>query len=313
MAGVDLISIAALTVAATITTGTTLLYASLGEILTERAGILNLGVEGMMLVGAMAGFAAANAAHNPWVGVLAGAAAGSALALVHAVLTITLRANQTVSGLALTIFGSGLASYLGKPLVGVALAQPFTAVHIPVLSNLPVVGPALLQQNPLVYLAFALVALLHYWLKRTHGGLALRAVGESPAAADAAGISVPLVRYLATAAGGALAGMAGVHLSLAVSPSWGEGMVAGRGWVAVALVIFAAWSPWRAVLGALLFGGVEALAFRIQALGSNLSHFVLDMLPFLVTVAVLALAVARARRQFLAPAALGGVYERERR
>lgn len=308
------IEVSGYTLAATVTAGTTILYAALGELLTERAGVLNLGVEGMMLCGAVAGFGAALALGNPWLGVAAAALAGAALALVHAVLSVSLRANQIVSGLSLTIFGTGLASYVGKPLIGVALSRPFQPVPIPVLEQVPVLGPALFNQNPLVYLSYVLIPLLAFWLYRTPGGLNLRAVGENPGAADAAGIPVARVRHACTVLGGLLAGVAGAHLSLAVAPSWVDGMVAGRGWVAVALVIFAAWDPWRAVLGAYLFGGVEALSFRIQAFGTHVSHFFLNMLPYLFTIAVLVGAVARTgARGWAAPAALGLPYDREQR
>jgi ABC-type uncharacterized transport system permease subunit len=302
------------TLAATVVAGTPILYAALGEILAERAGVLNLGVEGMMLVGAVTGYMAALKTGSPWAGLAAAALAAAALGLVHALLTVTLRANQVVSGLALTIFGTGFASYLGKPVIGVPLQASFQKVAIPGLAQVPLLGPVLFAQDPLVYLSYLLVAALGYWIYRTRPGLHLRAVGENPAAADALGVSVFAIRYAYVVAGGALAGVAGAYLSLAVAPSWVEGMTAGRGWVAVALVIFAAWDPVRALLGAYLFGGVEALTFRIQAMGSSVSAFFLNMLPYLFTIGVLLLAALRAtrgRQSF--PAALGLPYERESR
>lgn len=297
-----------------VTAGTTFLYAALGEILSERVGILNLGVEGMMLTGGVVGYTVALKTGSAWAGVLGAALGGAALALVHAVLCIHLRSNQIVSGLALTIFGTGLASYLGKPMIGIPLPGHFRPVTVPLLGQIPVIGEALFQQNPMVYLSYLLVPVLWYWIFRTRPGLHLRAVGENPAAADAQGINVYGLRYLYVLLGGALAGMAGAHLSLAVVPSWMEGLTAGRGWVAVALVIFALWNPWRAVLGAYLFGGVEALTFSIQLINNKISPILLDTLPYLFTIAVLLLATRQTlRRRIGAPAALGLPYERESR
>lgn len=302
------------TLSATVIAGTPILYAALGEVLAERAGVMNLGVEGMMLTGAVTGFITTLATGNPWLGVLAAALAGAALALVHGVLTITFRANQVVSGLAITIFGTGFASYIGKPVVGTPLPGAFTGIAIPGLAQIPALGPILFDHDPLVYLSYLLVPALWHWLYRTRPGLNLRATGENPAAADAMGLNVFLTRYVYVVVGGALAGIAGAHLSLAVAPSWVEGMTAGRGWVAVALVIFATWNPAKAMLGAYLFGGVEALVFRMQAMGSSISVFFLNMLPYLFTIAVLVAATVRARKgRMELPAALGTFYDRESR
>ncbi|HEY3364875.1 MAG TPA: ABC transporter permease [Symbiobacteriaceae bacterium] len=307
-------TIAITTLTAAVIAGTTILFAALGEVLSERAGVLNLGVEGMMLVGAVVGYIATLTTGSPWAGIVAAAFAGGALASIHAALTVSLRANQVVSGLALTLFGTGFSSFIGKPYVGVPLPNAFHKVAIPGLAKLPFVGPILFDQNPLVYLSFVLVPALWYWLYRTRPGLNLRAVGENPAAADAMGLNVFLTRYLYVIAGGALAGIAGAHLSLAVAPSWVEGMTAGRGWVAVALVIFATWNPAKAILGAYLFGGVEALTFRLQAMGSTFSVFFLNMTPYLFTIAVLLIATSRARKgRGDLPAALGTAYDREMR
>lgn len=295
---------------AAVVTGTTFLLAALGALLNERAGILNLGVEGMMLMGAVSGFLVAKATGSPWVGAFAALAAGALVALIHAFLSISLRANQVGSGLALAIFGAGFSAYIGRSVAGMPLTTPFRPMAIPGLSQIPVLGNLFFHHNPLVYVGYVLVPLLWWWLYRTRPGLNLRAVGDNPAAADAMGISVARIRYLYVMLGGALCGLAGAHLSLAVAPSWVEGMTAGRGWVAVALVIFAGWDPTRAAVGALLFGAVEAAVFRLQAAGTTISPALLAMLPYLLTLAALAIA-SRGRSRI--PGALGLAYDRESR
>ncbi|KKM12785.1 ABC transporter permease [Clostridiales bacterium PH28_bin88] len=300
--------------AAAVTSGTPLLYAALGEVFAERAGVLNLGVEGMMLVGAVSGFMVTVATKNPWLGVVAAMAAGGALSLVHAFLSITLRANQVVSGLALTIFGTGLSAFVGKTLIGIPSPATFKALPLPVLSRIPLLGDVLFRQDPLVYLTYLLVPAAWLILYRTWAGLNLQAVGEDPAAADAVGINVFVTRYLYVVVGGMLAGLGGAYLSLAYAPSWVENMTAGRGWIAVALVIFATWNPVRAMLGAYLFGGVDALGFRLQALGITIPFYFLKMLPYLFTVAVLIFATRQTRlKRIGAPGALGLAYDREER
>jgi ABC-type uncharacterized transport system permease subunit len=294
--------------------GTTLLFASVGEIIAERAGVLNLGVEGMMLVGAVTGFVVNEQFSNPWLGALAGTLAGAALALLHATLVVTFATNQVVTGLALVIFASGLSGYLGADLVGVAPPETFERVAIPGLSSIPVVGRVLFDQNALVYASFVLVALTWWFLFRTRPGLNLRSVGESPETADAVGISVARTRYAAVVVGGAFAGLGGAYLSLAEAPSWTPNMTAGRGWIAIALVIFATWSPLRAALGAYLFGCVEALAFRLQTVGIEIPSFFVNMMPYLFTIVVLVF-ISRETigRRLAAPAALGSPYGREER
>lgn len=300
--------------ATAVTAGTPILFASLGEILTERAGILNLGLEGVMLVGAVSGFSVALASSEPWLGVAAAMLAGGALALVHAVLSVTLKANQVVSGLALALFGAGLSGYLGKSLIGSPLPERMAALKIPLLGDLPVLGPVLFQQDGMVYLSYLVAPALWYLIFRTRTGLSLRAVGENPGAADALGISVFLTRYACTVAGGMLAGAGGAYLSLAYAPAWLENMTAGRGWIALALVIFAAWNPLYAMVGAYLFGGIDALSLRLQALNVMVSPFFLKMLPYLFTVLVLALVTRKsARHRFGSPRSLGMPYEREER
>jgi len=301
--------------------GTSLVYATIGEIITERVGILNLGVEGMMIMGAVTAFAAAFQTGSVWLGVATGVLVGGLLALIHAFLTITLRADQTVSGLALTIFGTGLASFLGQrlgpngtPLVG-QVGPRFQKIAIPGLADLPLIGPALFNQDALVYLMVLFVPLIWYFLYKTRPGLHLRAIGESPQTADAMGVNVFALRYLYTTVGGMLAGLGGAHLSLAYTPGWTENLTGGRGWIAIALVIFATWDPARAVVGALLFGGVNAVQFRLQAAGTTIPAAFLNMLPYAFTIIVLVLITwwEAFRKRVGAPAALGLPYMREER
>lgn len=301
--------------------GASLVYATIGEIFTERSGILNLGVEGMMIMGAVAGFAAAFRTGSVWAGVLTAIVAGGLLALVHAFLTITLRADQTVSGLALTIFGSGLASFLGQrlgpggtPLVG-QVGPRFSRIPIPGLIELPLIGDTLFNQDVLVYGLYVGVPLAWYFLYKTRPGLHLRATGESPQTADAMGVNVVALRYLYTMVGGMLVGLGGAHLSLAYTPGWTENLTGGRGWIAIALVIFATWDPLRAVVGALLFGGVNAVQFRLQASGTTIPAAFLNMLPYTFTIIVLVLITwwEAFRKRVGAPAALGQPYMREER
>jgi len=298
--------------ATAVSAGTPLLYAALGEILCERSGVLNLGVEGMMLAGAVCGFLVAVETQSPAAGIVAAMLAGGALAAIHAFMTTTLRVNQIISGLALALFGTGLSSYIGKHLIGVPLPVGPAPMPFPGLSEIPLIGPAFFRQDLLVYVSYLLVPLAWYWIHRTRPGLHLRAVGENPATADAMGVNVYRVRYACILAGGMLAGLGGSYLSLFYAPCWVENMTAGRGWIALALVIFAVWSPLRAMAGAWLFGGIEALGFRIQILGAAVSPFFLKMLPYLFTIFVLVAFTAWSRKKRLgAPAALGLPYERE--
>lgn len=300
--------------ASAIVSGTPILFAALGEILTERAGVLNLGVEGMMLVGAVTGFMTTVATANPWLGVGAAALSGGALALVHAFLSITLRANQVVSGLALTLFGTGFSGYIGKSLVGIPAPVTFKPVAVPFLGNIPVLGDILFQHDYLVYITYILVPILWVYLYKSRPGLNLRAIGENPAASDALGVNVFFLRYLYVIAGGMLAGLGGAYLSLAYAPSWLENMTAGRGWIAVALVIFASWDPAKALLGAYIFGGVDALGYRLQAVGVSVSAFFLKMLPYILTIVVLIITTRQTMKKHVgAPGALGLAYDREER
>ncbi len=312
----DVTSLAFLTsvLAAAIPAATAILYACLGELLCERAGILNLGVEGMMLMGALGGFAVTVWTDRAWLGALAALGIGAAFGALHAVLTVPIGANQVVSGLALTLFGAGLSAFLGRDLVGRAAPDSFGRLHVPLLGDLPELGPILFRQNALVYLSYALVPALWFFVYRTRPGLHLRALGENPGTADALGLPVAALRVAYVVAGGALAGLGGAVISLATNPGWTENVTAGRGYIAVALVIFAGWNPLRAAFGAYLFGAVEAGQFRLQGAGVPISSFFLNMLPYLFTVAALVLASRpAARRRIGAPAALGQAYVREER
>ena len=297
---------------AAVSSGTPVLYAALGELVCERSGVLNLGVEGMMLVGAVSGFLTAVRTGSLAAGVLAALIAGGLMGLIHAFMTITLKVNQVVSGLALTLFGTGLSGYLGKSMIGVPLPVTFGQAPIPGLSRIPLIGTILFKHDLLVYLTYVVVPVLWFYLYRTRPGLHLRSVGESPETADALGVNVFAIRYASVTAGGMLAGLGGAYLSLAYAPSWLENMTAGRGWIAVALVIFAVWDPFRAMLGAYLFGGIDALGFRIQVLGASIPSFFLKMMPYVFTIVVLVIVTATAaKRSSRAPEALGSPYERE--
>jgi len=307
-------------VASAIFYGTPLLFAALGELLAERSGVLNLGVEGMMLMGAVSGFWAVQTFGGPgWLSLLSGVAVAALVAaatsLIHAFLTITLRASQIVSGLALTIFAgaTGLSSYIGHVanLSGKPAHHEFTAIDVMGLGDAPFIGPILFHQNALTYASWALVGLILLYLYRTRPGLHLRAVGESPATADAMGVNVTAYR---TMLGGALAGVGGAFFSLAITPFWLDGMTSGAGWIAIALVIFAFWRPELALVGAYLFGAFSSLAFTLQARQVHLPPEVFSSLPYLMTIVVLVLVSSGwGRRRLGAPAALGVPYVREER
>ncbi|GBC62088.1 ABC transporter permease [Desulfonema ishimotonii] len=289
--------------AATVQSGTPVLYATLGEIITERSGILNLGVEGIMMVGALAAFMVSRLTGSPVLGFLAGGFFGMLLASGHGLICIWLQGNQVVSGLALTIFGTGLANYLGTPHIGQS-APGFSPVPFPVLSHIPIIGPIFFQHDILVYISYIIPPLIWLFFKNTRWGLRLRSVGEYPGAAAAAGLNVTHYQNAGVLAGGFLAGLGGAYLSLAYTHLWTTGLTGGRGWIAVALVIFAFWHPFRAVTGAYLFGGVMAFQFRLQAMGTHLPSSLLLMLPYALTVIVLVFASKRGKGDN-APAWLG--------
>jgi simple sugar transport system permease protein len=312
-------------VASGVAYGTPLLYASLGELLTERAGVLNLGVEGMMLVGAVMGFWTVQRLHagaglSLTAAIAVAAIAGAAMALIHAFLVITLRASQIVSGLALTIFAgaAGLSSYLGNDLnlADSPARHTFHALFPSTFQRWPVVGPIVFGQNVLVYASWACVIAVWLYLSKTRPGLNVRAVGESPATSDAMGISVVAYRYVHTLVGGALAGVAGATFTLAITPQWVNGVTGGAGWIAIALVIFAFWRPELCLVGAYFFGALQALAPQLQAREIHLGPTGLwtNTLPYLMTIVVLVLASqSGARRRLGAPSALGAPYVREER
>lgn len=274
-------------IAASINSGTPLLIAALGLLINERAGVLNLGAEGMMLVAAIVGFAVAHQTHNPWLGFAAGAVAGMLMATLFAWLALSLATNQVATGLALSIFGTGLSAFIGQSFVGQSL--PAGSHGIPLLNQLPFVGKALFDQHLAVYFSLLLCAGLIWFLYRSRAGLVLRAVGESPESAHALGYPVLRIRFLALLFSGACCGIAGAYLSIIYTPMWVEGLVAGRGWIALALTTFATWRPARVLLGALLFGSVTILQFHFQAIGIAIPSQILSMLPYVATIVVLVL------------------------
>jgi general nucleoside transport system permease protein len=295
----------------TLAAGTPLVFAALGELVVEKSGVLNLGVEGMMLVGAIASFIVAAKTGAQWLGVGAGALAGALLSLIFGVLALTLRANQVAAGLALSLFGIGLSAFVGRPYMSVVI-EGIKPIVVPGLTTLPVFGKLVFGHNPLVYASIALFAAVQIFLRRTRAGLVLRAVGESPQSAHAIGYPVLAIRYAAVLFGGACAGLAGAFLAVAYTPSWVEGMTAGRGWIALALVVFATWKPWRVMIGAYLFGSVTLAQFQAQAAGVAVPAQLLAMLPYVATVVVLAI-ISRdaAMIRLNAPASLGKPYHPE--
>lgn len=310
-----------------VATGTVLLFATIGEIFAERSGVLNLGVEGMMLIGAMTAFSTTIATGNPWLGVLAAMLAAGLISQVHAFITITLHADQVVSGLALTFLGTGISLVLGEGLSKAGTVSLLPNFSIPLLSQIPILGPILFtKQSVLVYIGFLFTPLAWYYINRTRPGLNLRSVGEYPSAADSLGISVFRLRYFYVFVGGLLAGLAGATISLAVAPGWfSELTTAGQGWIAVGLVIFAQWDPVRAMFGSYAFGALRRLILDIQGptilFGFNNPFyynpywgFFLQMLPYAFTVIVLVIGSREAMRKRLgAPAALGNPYVRGER
>jgi ABC-type uncharacterized transport system permease subunit len=291
-----------------ITASTPLLLAATGELITEKSGVLNLGVEGMMLIGAIAAFATASTTGSIFLAILVGAFSGAAVAGVFGVLTLTFLANQVATGLALTIFGIGLSALIGTNFVGVAL-EPLPKLNIDGLSTIPVVGKILFGQDVLVYLSLVLITGVAYFLARTRQGLILKAVGESPDSAHSLGYSVLTVRYMAVLFGGFMSGLGGAYLSLAYTPLWAENMTAGRGWIALALVVFGTWRAGRVAFGAYLFGAITILQLHFQGWGIDIASQFMTMLPYVATIVVLVL-ISRDKTKILinAPQSIGKVF-----
>ncbi|PWJ85709.1 nucleoside ABC transporter membrane protein [Pseudaminobacter salicylatoxidans] len=287
------------------TAATPLLIAAIGELVVERSGVLNLGVEGMMVMGAVTGFGVALISGSPWLGFLAAILVGALFSLLFAFLTLTLVTNQVATGLALTLLGLGVSGMLGESFVGLPGVK-LGSIYIPVLTDLPLVGKFLFGQDPIFYLSLLLTGSVGYFLFRTRAGLTLRSVGDNHASAHALGINVILIRYLAVMFGGACAGLAGGYLSIVYTPQWVENMTAGRGWIALALVVFASWRPWRVLAGAYLFGAVTIGQLHAQALGIGVPSQLLSSLPYLATVVVLVLISGNRRLTMVnTPASLG--------
>ena len=291
-----------------ILTSVPLIFAASGELIAERSGVLNLGVEGMMLMGAVSAFAIAMGTGSPILGIFAGAFAGALTAGIFAFFTLGLATNQVATGLALTIFGTGLSGLVGAPLVGHAI-DGLPQIHIPLLADIPILGMLLFQHDIMVYLAVIMVGLCAWVLNATRAGLIIRAVGDNHDSAHALGYSVLGVRLLAVLFGGMMAGLGGAYLPLVLTPHWAEGMTAGRGWIALALVVFASWRPWRVLGGALVFGGITIMQLAGQARGWTIPSQFLSMLPYLATIIVLVL-ISRNREFALAnsPACLGRIF-----
>ncbi len=295
---------------ATIVAGTPLIIVALGQLIAEKSGVLNLGAEGMMAMGAIAGFAITFHTGNPWLGVLAGMVAGALMSLLFAIVVLTLMGNQVATGLALSIFGVGLSAFVGKPYESEILETVGT-LPIPLLADIPIIGGPLFNQQPLVYLSWAIFGAVAWFLYKSRSGLLLRAVGESPSSAHSIGYPVIRIRYMATLFGGAMAGIGGSFLSVFYTPLWVEGMVAGRGWIAIALVVFATWRPFRVIVGAYLFGGVMVAQLFVQGSGLeiNIPSQFLSSLPYLATIVVLVI-ISRDQNtvRLNAPVSLGQPY-----
>ena len=295
----------------TLVAGTPLLLGTIGEVICERSGILNLGVEGMMAIGAVTAFIVTFVSGNPWLGLMAAIAAGMLISASHAFTTITLQSNQVVSGLAITMLGLGISGLVGKSYIGRPLSIKFQTVAVPILSDIPFVGPIFFDQSPFFYMAVLLAIAAWFVLDYTSIGIIIRSTGENPKATEAQGINVSIVRYACVIIGGAFSGMAGANLSISYSKSWIEGMTAGRGWIVIALTIFALWNPMRAIIGAFLFGGIFVLQYLLQPLG--VSPNFLAMLPYLTTLVVLLIIGLGDQRKLNAPAMLSEPYKRGER
>ncbi len=302
---------------AAVQAGIPLLFATIGEIITEKSGNLNLGVEGIMLIGAVMGFQVGLITSNPILALLGAITAGAIAAFIFALLTVTLKANQVVTGLSLTILGTGFSSFVGQGLIGEVVPDEiktfFSKYEFPLLSKIPFVGEIFFKQNLYVYLGYILAIGLGIYLYKTRKGLNLRMVGENPSAADASGINVDLYKYIHIMIGGALCGLGGAYLSLVYVPSWQENVTAGRGWIAVALVIFSTWNPYKAIFSSFFFGGLDIIGFRLQKHNFQISQYLIDMLPYIATIVVIIFVSIKKDKEHMAPKSLGNAYFREER
>lgn len=303
--------------AAAVVAGTPLLFATLGELITEKSGSLNLGVEGMMLMGAVMGFTAGYNTGNPYIALIAAILAGGGGALVFAIITVSLRANQVVTGLTLTVFGTGFASFVGEKKIGFAVPDTikefFADRHIPLLGDIPFIGPIFFRHDLFVYLGYACIILAAIYLNKTRLGLNCRAVGENAGSADASGINVTRYRYANIIVGGALCGLGGAYLALVTVPIWQADVVTGRGWIAVALVIFASWKPSKALMGAYLFGALNILGLRLQSVGIHISQYLVDMIPYVATIIIVIISTHKNKKEDRGPGDLAKSYFREER
>lgn len=303
--------------AACVVAGTPLIFATVGGLVTEKTGNMNLGVEGMMLMGAVMGFYTGLNTASPVLALLAAALAGAGGALIYAFVTVTLKANQVVTGLTLTIFGTGFAQFVGEPLLGSMapseITSFFSKVTIPVLGHIPGLGPIFFQQDVFVYLAYLVCGIMAVYLYKTRMGMNLKAVGENTAAADASGINITLYKYIHILLGGALCGLGGAYLSLVRIPIWQENVVNGRGWIAVALIIFVAWNPIKGFFGGVLFGGLSIVGLKLQAMGFGISQYLVDMIPYVATILIVILSTHKRKKESQPPGDLGNNYFREER
>lgn len=318
----DFLNSSALFTQTAVQMGTHILYATIGGILCEKVGNMNLGIEGMMLMGASIGFSTAIKTGNPFLAILAAGLAGAFGALIYAFITITLKGNQVVTGLVLTIFGAGVAGFLGQNITGLALSESFSnafkPMNIPFLSRLPFFGDAFFKQSIYVYLAPIIAIIMYLYMKYTYAGLNMKAVGENPGAADACGINVTVYKYIHVLLGGFLCGVGGAYLSLVFVPRWQENITAGAGWIAIALIIVSTWNPIKAIFISYAFGMLRGVGFKLQnatIFGHqvNISSQILDMIPYVATILVLVLITLRNKKEDQPPLALGNTYFREER
>lgn len=297
---------------AAVRSGTVIIYPTIGEIFAERSGVMNVGIEGMMLIGAYFGFVTAFLTNNPYLGFLVGSIAGGLASLIHGYVCITLRGNQVVSGLALSIFGAGITNFYGNRFANNQLTTTLDILPIPGFSKIPIIGTTFFKQDIIIYLSYFLIAIMWFILYKTKVGIHVRAVGENAQAANAMGVNVYKIRYFWTFFGGLLAGAGGAYLTIGYAPFWLDGVTAGRGWIAVALVIFSMWNPLIAIIGAYLFGSLDALQFQLQATGTTIPSSLLAMLPYLLTLIVIIVATVIVRVKHIGvPRELGRPFSKE--